>query len=87
MGTYELEKPLNIKASGVVLRGEGMSDIGTILIGKTPKEKPTSSFGRSALVNIGGASGSSPLEETKQLITDKYVPVGARSFNIDCQRF
>ena len=82
MGTYELEKPLNIKASGVVLRGEGMSDIGTILIGKTPKEKPTSQFGRSALVNIGGASGSSPLEETKQLITDKYVPVGARSFNI-----
>ncbi len=82
MGTYELEKPLNIKASGVVLRGEGMSDIGTILIGKTPKEKPTSPFGRSALVNISGASGVIPMEETKQLIIDKYVPVGARSFSI-----
>jgi len=82
MGTYELEKPLNIKASGVVLRGEGMSDIGTILIGKTPKEKPTSSFGRSALINISGASGVEPMEETKQLIIDKYVPVGARSFSI-----
>ena len=41
MGTYELEKPLNIKASGVVLRGEGMSDIGTILIGKIPKDRQT----------------------------------------------
>jgi hypothetical protein len=82
MGTYELEKPINIKASGVVLRGEGMSDIGTILIGKVSKEKPSSSFGRSPLININGASGALPMEETKQLITDKYVPVGARSFSI-----
>ncbi len=82
MGTYELEKPIYIKASGVVLRGEGMSDIGSILIGKIPAEKQASPFGRSALVNIGGASGVTPKEETKQLITDKYVPVGARSFNV-----
>jgi hypothetical protein len=82
MGTYDLEKPIYIKASGVVLRGEGMSDIGTILIGKIPKEKQASPFGRSALVNIGGASGTTPQEDTKQIITDKYVPVGKRSFNI-----
>jgi hypothetical protein len=65
-----------------VLRGEGMSDIGTILIGKIQKEGQGRSFGRAALVNIDGASGLKPLEETKQIITDKYVPVGARSFNI-----
>jgi len=82
MGTYELGKPIYIKASGVVLRGEGMSDIGSILIGKIPAEKQASPFGRSALVNIGGVSGVTPQEETKQLITDKYVPVGARSFNV-----
>jgi hypothetical protein len=82
MGKYDLEKPVNIKASGVVLRGEGMSDIGTIFIGKTPNGKPASSFGRPALINIGGASGCTPLEETKQIITDKYVPVGSRSFNV-----
>ncbi len=82
MGTYELEKPIYIKASGVVLRGEGMSDIGTIFIGKVPKEKQASPFGRSALVNIGGASGTTQQEETKQLITDNYVPVGTRSFNV-----
>jgi hypothetical protein len=80
MGTYPLEKPLFIKASGVVLRGEGSSDIGTILIGKIPKEKQT--FGRNGIVNIAGATGITIMEETKQLITDKYVPVGARSFNI-----
>ncbi len=80
MGTYPLDKPLYIKASGVVLRGEGSSDIGTILIGRIPKEKQT--FGRAGLVNIAGATGITIMEETKQLITDKYVPVGARSFNI-----
>src|SRR5215213_8796617 len=39
-GLYNLEKPITIKASGVVLRGEGMNDIGTILYGKTPKQAP-----------------------------------------------
>ncbi|MGB8491609.1 MAG: hypothetical protein WCE64_11190 [Bacteroidales bacterium] len=81
MGTYDLEKPIYIRASGVVLRGEGMSDIGTILIGKIPKEKQ-GSFSRAALVNINGTTGTTPLEETKQIITDKYVPVGACSFNV-----
>ncbi|NMC40746.1 MAG: hypothetical protein GYA43_06175 [Bacteroidales bacterium] len=80
-GIYELDKPLYIRTSGVVLRGEGMSDIGTILVGKTPKEKP-GALSRTPLVNIGGASGIAPLEETKQVITDKYVPVGARRFNV-----
>jgi hypothetical protein len=92
MGTYELEKPLYIKASGVVLRGEGMSDIGTILVGKLekipeesqglPMERQRQSFRRSPLINIVGESGYTPQEETKQTITDKYVPVGACSFNV-----
>jgi len=82
MGTYPLEKPLYIKVSGVVLRGEGISDIGTILIGKIQKEGQSRSFGRAALINIDGASGIKPMEETKQIITDKYVPVGALSLNV-----
>jgi hypothetical protein len=81
MGMYDLEKPVTIKASGVVLRGEGMSDIGTILIGKVPKERQ-GGMNRGALVNVSGASGLTPQEDTKQTITDKYVPVGARSFNV-----
>jgi hypothetical protein len=80
MGTYNLEKPISIKASGVVLRGEGMSDIGTILIGRIPKDRQA--FGRGGLVNISGPSGIKVLEETKQSITDKYVPVGSRKFSV-----
>jgi hypothetical protein len=81
-GIYELASPIFIRASGVVLRGEGMSDIGTILIGKIQKENSRSGMGRQALVNIGGASGIKAVEESKQVILDKYVPVGARSFNV-----
>jgi hypothetical protein len=80
MGTYELEKPVSIKASGVVLRGEGMSDIGTILIGKIPKDRQT--YGRGGLINISGLTAIAPQEDTKQKITDKYVPVGTHSFNV-----
>jgi len=80
MGTYELEKPISINASGVVLRGEGMSDIGTILIGKIPKDRQA--YGRGGLVNISGPKAIAPQEDTRQIITDKYVPVGARSFNV-----
>lgn len=83
MGLYALEKPIAIKASGVVLRGEGRSDIGTILIGKTVKDaQGRNSRGRQALIAISGPSGWAPLEETKQVIADKYVPVGAKNFTV-----
>ena len=81
LGIYNLEKPIYIKASGVVLRGEGMSDIGTILVGKLPKEGQPRAGGRAALINIEGVA-IKLLEETKQTITDNYVPVGSRSFNV-----
>jgi hypothetical protein len=77
MGIYPLNKPLYIKASGVILRGEGMSEIGTILFGKTVQPRT-----RAALINIGGDKGIALQEATKQTVTDKYVPVGARTFNV-----
>lgn len=81
MGRYSLEKPVAIRASGVVLRGEGMSDTGTILIGETIKESQgRGNRGRSALINISGSSGWAPQEEKKQNITNSYVPVGTKSF-------
>jgi hypothetical protein len=85
MGQYNLEKPITIKASGIVLRGEGMNDIGTVLIGKTPKERPAQGPGRGgrpALINITGDTGVKPQDDTKQTISDSYVPVGATSFTI-----
>lgn len=89
MGTYELDKPIYIKTSGVVLRGEGMSEIGTILIGKTIKTneaQPPQRGGRTALINITGSAAVKLLDESRQLITDKYVAVGARSFSVASAR-
>jgi hypothetical protein len=80
MGVYNLEKSISIKASGVVLRGEGMTDIGTILIGKIPKDRQA--FGRGGLVNVSGPTAIALVEDSKQTITDKYVPVGAVSFSV-----
>jgi hypothetical protein len=79
-GMFTLEKPIYIKASGVVLRGSGMSELGTQLFGKTPN--PPAAARRSALINIEGAGGWVAQEETKQAITDNYVPVGAKTFNV-----
>src|SRR5690606_5883088 len=81
MGHYDLEKPLYIKASGVVLRGEGMGETGTVLFGKIPL--PTGrGFRRPALINIEGENQITLQEETKQSITDSYVPLGAVRFNV-----
>jgi len=86
MGFYRLEKPLYIKASGVVLRGEGMGDTGTILYGILPTRDPNATgrqrMGRPDLINIGAEKGTEPIEDSKQAITDNYVPVGAVSFNV-----
>jgi len=86
MGYYKLEKPLYIKASGVVLRGEGMGDTGTILYGILPARDPNATgrqrMARPDLINIGAEKGTEPIEDSKQAITDNYVPVGAVSFNV-----
>lgn len=82
MGTYSLEKPVYIRASGVVLRGEGMSDTGTVLYGRIPKESQGPPPRRPALVNIGGEAGIRPIEESKQVVTDNYVPVGSKTINV-----
>ena len=85
MGMYQLDKPIYIKASGVILRGEGRSDVGTILYGKIPKPAEPGSgprFRRPALINVNGASGMKLQEDSKQDITDEYVPVGAFSVKV-----
>lgn len=64
----------------MVLRGEGMEDSGTILIGiRTANAEDTR---RKTLVEIGGKSGAIVQENTKQPIQDEYVPVGTRSFRV-----
>ena len=81
MGYYKMATPLRIPASGVVLRGEGMGDTGTVLIG-TGNPVGGAGRGRPTLVTIGGESGWEAQESTKQAVLDEYVPIGARSFRV-----
>jgi hypothetical protein len=69
MGYYRMATPLRIQASGVVLRGEGMGDTGTILIGTgNPRAgaPPGPVGGQPTLVRIAGASGWTTKEETNR---------------------
>jgi len=119
-GYYRMATPITIKASGVVLRGEGMSDIGTVLIGTGTGRPPAPAAvpagapaaapaggapgapagpggraggpgggfggGQPTLIRIAGAAGVAPKDDTKQLVADEYVPVGARSFTVASAR-
>jgi hypothetical protein len=88
MGYYQMATPIAIQAGGVVLRGEGMGDTGTILIGTgNPRANAVGGQGgpgrgQPTLVRIAGKSGWTAKEETKQAVTDDYVPVGSRSIRV-----
>jgi len=91
-GYYRMATPAKIDTSGVVLRGEGMGDTGTILIG-TGTGRTAAAGGpgggggnQGTLVIAGGASGITSKEETKQGVMDDYVPVGARRFKVTSAR-
>ena len=49
-GYYRMATPLRIQASGVVLRGEGMGDTGTVLIGTGTGRTPAAGAVRAAVV-------------------------------------
>ena len=91
-GYYRIATPLRIQASGVVLRGEGMGDTGTVLVG-TGTGRPASAPGagpaagpggptQGTLVVIGGAAGVTTRDDSLQTILDEYVPVGARRLRV-----
>ena len=88
MGYYKMATPLKIQSSGVVLRGEGLGETGTVLIGTgNPRSGATGGRGgpgggQPTLVTIGAASGWAAREETKQALSDEYVPVGARALRV-----
>jgi len=85
-GYYRMATPVKIDTSGVVLRGEGMGDTGTILIGTGTGRTAGAGGNQGTLVIAGGASGITLKEETKQGVMDDYVPVGARRFKVTSAR-
>jgi hypothetical protein len=74
-GTYRLSGTLTLAVSGVVLRGEGRSPDGTVLIA-SGKE-------RRNLIEVKGTGAARPIDGRRHRITDARVPVGARSFQLD----
>ena len=73
-GTFEISSPLKIENSGVVLRGKGQEEDGTVLL-STTKQKIN-------MLELKGVEGITLNEETESKITELYVPVGSRSFHV-----
>lgn len=67
-GRYEIEGQLKITASGVVLRGSGAGEDGTVLL--------ATGTGRRALIEIAGRDARRSLGEPR-IVLDEIVPVGA----------
>jgi hypothetical protein len=73
-GVYRIGGALRLAASGIVLRGAGQGEDGTVLLatGKKPRN----------LIEVGGKSGPQPVSGPSRKIADRYVPVGARTFTV-----
>ncbi|WJH32395.1 discoidin domain-containing protein [Paenibacillus sp. CC-CFT747] len=74
-GKYEVAGTLTITAGGIVLRGEGDGEDGTLIYGTGGKARNLIEIGKNVGLTLDPAS--------KKDITDLYVPSGARSFHVD----
>src|SRR5262249_22649643 len=70
---YKIDGSIRIATSGVVLRGEGQDENGTVLIATKRQQH--------SLIEIKGPGFGKP-SSTAVEIRDDYVPVGAHSFRL-----
>ncbi len=73
-GRHEVAGSLLLDASGVILRGEGMGEKGTVLA--------ATGNGRRTLIRIAGRNDLSTRSNAGWEIKDEYVPAGALSFQV-----
>ena len=73
-GTYRLSGTLNLKYSGVVLRGSGRTGASRTLLRGTGVPH--------TLVSIGARTGAPVQVGSKMAVKDAYVPVGATHLNV-----
>ena len=71
-GMYNCERPIQIRESGIVLRGSGSGENGTVL---NSTGKPH------AAIVVRGSVATQPVGNMVK-VTDKYVPSGSYSFHI-----
>ena len=67
-GTYTVTSQLTINASGIVLRGEGQGEDGTIIFDARTQDNTT--------LGIKGSGTYKTVSGTKTTLADSYVPVG-----------
>lgn len=74
-GAYNVSRTLLIESDGVVIRGEGQDEAGTVIhFTATTQDN---------LFEFSGSGGWSRISGTTSSITDAIVPSGARSFNVE----
>lgn len=73
-GVYRISGTLNVNTDGVVLRGEGDTENGTVLV--------ASGKGQRTLVKISGKGRVNEVTNSRKSITNKYVATGAKSFDV-----
>lgn len=74
-GHYRLDDTLYIRADGVVLRGEGQGEDGTVLHATAARQYD--------LILVEGTGSRREIAGTRSAITDSYVPVGTRTFTVE----
>lgn len=89
-GQYPIAGTLHLHTGGVVLRGEGSGEDGTVLMATGAKQRSLivagKSVGRPASDEEGETERPQPTRAPKtgrHAITDAYVPVGARQLTLD----
>ena len=74
-GRHEILGGLRLSASGVVLRGQGMGEEGTVLV--------ATGLDRRTLIRVAGRNDRTRVGDKSWTVRDDYVPVGALSFHTD----
>jgi len=74
-GRYRVEGQLYMRTSGVVLRGEGDGEKGTVLVATQRKQH--------TLIKVGGEGRPKEVADTRTKVTDSYVPVGAATLRVE----
>lgn len=72
-GAYHIARTVHVDASGIVLRGEGTGEHGTMLIAEGLPH---------TLVKLGGEGGWEHAGRTHDVL-DNYVPIGATAITVD----
>lgn len=74
-GLYKLSKPVEIRTSGIVIRGEGQGPDGTVIRGWDEKYTPC--------FNISGSGEGLRHDLEPRLMVDEVVPAGSHRFRVE----